>query len=280
MKMKTFTKLTLGAVAALSLAGPTYAQDTTTTVVTTTTVTPVPISGTVLRYYVDRAGFVSAMDVQTADGIRNVRFSPSMAQKLNTLYPVGTNMNGYVTTYTTGRTTNYYLAGATATMPVPGAAMLPDGITDIDILKSVPYTTVGAKLEKFSGKVTGWVSAPHSGEVLALIVDDTTLVRVPAESRLMGPINAPEGIRPIYGDSRITGYGYPEAPRWGSISPFSNRIIATALSIDGHAVGVLGFGKVGKSKYGSKAIAGAMSEQELAARKWGYYTYSPTVATP
>jgi hypothetical protein len=280
--MKTFTKLSLGAVAALSLAGPTYAQDTTTTTTTTvtTTVAPTPISGTVLRYYVDRAGFVSAMDVQTADGIRMVRFSPSMAQRLSMMYPVGTTMQGYVTTYMTGPVTNYYLAGATAAMPVPGAAMLPDGITDIDILKSVPYTTVGAKSERFSGKITGWIAEPKSGEVLALIVDNSTLVRVPRENRLMGPMNAPEGITPIYGDSVVSGYGYEEAPRWGSVSPFSKRIIATGLSVDGRSVGALGFGTVGKSKYGSKAIAGAMSEQELSARNWGYYTYSPTVVTP
>jgi len=276
--MKTCTKISLGAVAALALAVPVQVQAQDTVVTTTTTVAPVPVSGTVLRYYVDRAGFVSAMDVQTADGIRMVRFSPSMAQKLSMMYPVGSTVNGFVTTYMTGNTTNYYLAGAGDKMPVPGAVFMPDGVTDIDVLKSVPYTTIGAKPERFSGKITGWVAAPKTGEVLALIVDDTTLVRVPMENRLSGPMNATEGITPIFNDSFVDGYAYPEAPRYGIVSPFSKRLIATGISVDGRALGALGFGSGHKSKYGAKWIASAMSEQEMAAKKSGYYTWTTTAA--
>ena len=36
------------------------------------------VSGTVLRYYTDAAGYVTAMDVQTANGVQMVTFAPGI----------------------------------------------------------------------------------------------------------------------------------------------------------------------------------------------------------
>src|SRR5687767_1939249 len=45
---------------------------------------PTMVSGTVVRYYTDRSGYVTAADVQTANGIQMVHFSPGMGRRLYT----------------------------------------------------------------------------------------------------------------------------------------------------------------------------------------------------
>jgi hypothetical protein len=244
--------------------------------------TPMPVTGTVLRYYVDRSGFVTAMDVQAADGIKMVRFSPSMAQSLTATYPVGSTASVYVTSSMMGGMTQYNLAGIGTTMPAPGAMamMTPMMVSPVDLLKSEPYTMVGAKQMRVEGDLTGYISDPVSGEVLALILDETNLVRVPRENRQVQASPAPEGITPLIKGLPVVAYGYPESPRYGSVSPFGSRLIATGIAVGGRALGPLGFGKVNsqaeKPLFGFNLQMGGnttTTPEEMSAMGMGYTTY-------
>lgn len=287
MKNPILKALSLGVAAgAIALCTPqVQAQDTTTTTTVTDTsaMTPMPVSGTVLRYYVDRSGFVTAMDVQTADGIRMVRFSPSMAQSLTATYPVGSTASVYVTSSMMGGSTQYNLAGVGTTMPAPGAIsmMTPMMVSPVDLLKSEPYTLVGAKQVRVEGDLTGYISDPLSGEVLALVLDNGTLVRVPRENRQVQASPAPEGITPLVKGVAVVAYGYPEAPRYGAVSPFTNRLIATGISVGGRALGPLGFGKVttapNSTLLGFNVQMGGdttLAPEEMSAMGMGYMTYT------
>jgi hypothetical protein len=239
-----------------------------------------PVSGTVLRYYVDRTGFVTAMDVQAADGVKMVRFSPSMASNLTSMYPVGSTASVYVTSSMMNGMTTYDLAGAGATMPAPGAMMQPMMVSDLDVLKAEPYIMLGAKSMQYSGKVTGAISDPKSGEVLALILDDKTMLRIPRENRQPQASPSPEGVTPLFKGARVVAYGIPEAPRYGAVSPFSERVVATSISVDGHQLGALGFGALQKANddtlFGLNIPffgGGKPVDAQLTASQQGYTTY-------
>jgi len=246
------------------------------------TMTPMPVSGTVLRYYVDRAGFVSAMDVQATDGVKMVRFSPAMAQRLTGTYPVGSSISAYVTSAGMG----YDLAGTGTDMPSPTGMMMPNSITDLDVLRSSPYITLGGKSMRTFGKLTGYVPDPETGAILAIILDQNTLVRVPANNRLPQASMAPEGVTPLFKNSDVVVYGYDESPRYGIVSPFAKRIVATGMSVNGRTVGPFGFGKVMPGSRGTLFgfnlnFFGGSSPEEVQANSMGYSTYmSPGDAMP
>ncbi len=204
---------------------------------------PMPVSGTVTRYYVDRAGFVSAMDVQTTDGARMVRFSPSMAQRLTSMYPVGSTISGFVTSSGMGSMMSYDLAGTGTMMPAPGM-MMPTMINDLDILRSTPYVMLGSKEMSVTGKLTDYIADPNSGQILALVLDKNTLVRVPAQNRLEQSSLAPEGVRDLLKGALISARGMDEAPRFGVVSPYARRVVASGISVDGRTLGTFGFGRV------------------------------------
>jgi len=289
MKNLILKTLSLGVAAGAIALCSTQVQAQDTTMSTTTTMsgdmamTPMPVTGTVLRYYVDRSGFVTAMDVQTAEGIRMVRFSPSMASTLTATYPVGSTASVYVTQSMMGGMTQYNLAGVGTTMPAPGsmAMMTPMMVSPLDMLRSEPYTMVGAQQMRVRGKLTGYISDPMNGEVLALILDNSTLVRVPRENRQVQASPAPEGITPLVKNMQVVAYGYPEAPRYGAVSPFATRLIATGLAVGGRAVGPLGFGKMLSKPSGTLLgfnldMGGNANTtpEELSAMGMGYMTYS------
>ena len=211
---------------------------------TSPTMMPTLVSGTVQNYYVDRAGYVSAMDVMTADGVKMVRFAPSMAQRVTALYPVGSSASVYVTSRMMGKMTSYDLAGTGPDMPTPTSMMMPMDINPVDVLKAVPYTTIGAKEETISGKLTGYVSDPANGEVLGIVVDNKTLVRVPMQNRLVQASTSPTGITPLFAGSYVVARGYKEVPLYGVVSPFESRIAASSISVNGASLGPLGFGKI------------------------------------
>lgn len=213
---------------------------------------PTPVSGTVTRYYVDGAGFVSAMDVQTASGTQMVRFQPSMAQRLTAQFPVGSTISGFVTPSSMG---GFDLAGTGATAPMPGA-MMPASMNDLDILRAPAYTTIGAKEEQVEGKVTGYISDPNNGDVLALILDNSTLVRVPKENRIVSSTMGGAEETELMAGATVAARGVEEAPRFGVISPFTRRIVATAIEVNGRAVGSAGFGRLPLTKSAKKMLFG------------------------
>ena len=240
--------------------------------------TPMQVSGTVLRYYVDRAGFVSAMDVQAADGVKMVRFSPSMAQRLTGTYAVGSQFSGYVTSSGMGSMMNYDLAGLGTEMPAPSAMMMPMNITDLDVLRAEPFIMLGSKPMMMTGKLTGYVPDPDTGQVLAIILDQNTLVRIPSANRLTQASMAPEGVTPLFKNSDVVVYGVPEAPRYGIVSPFGRRVVANSISVAGRALGPFGFGRMMPSNQKTLLnfnlnFFGGSSPREVEASSLGYSTY-------
>ena len=261
--MTLLKKLTIGtAMTAMAFAGATGAHAQTmdngammdnggemmNSTMTTPTMMPTLVSGTVQNYYVDRAGYVSAMGVMTADGVKVVRFAPSMAQRITALYPVGTTASVYVTSQMMDTVTSYDLAGVGTEMPTPTSMMMPSNINPVDVLKSTPYIMIGAKEENFSGKLTGYVSDPDNGEILGIVLDNKTLLRVPMQNRLVQASTSPTGITPLFDGADIVARGYKEVPLYGVISPFESRVAASSISVNGEALGPLGFGKVMSSR--------------------------------
>jgi len=318
-----------GLTAALSLSA--MAQDTTTTTTTTmdttSTTTSMPMSmepmmatGTVLRYYTDRTGYVTAADVQTADGVRMVRFAPGMAQRIYSTYPVGGQFSGTLQPSMMGSMSRYDVVSLGDTMPAAGM-MKADMTSDIEVLKAQPYIQAGSKMVQFRGKLSSIIT-DDMGEVLALglsgvnmpsaasttgtadasmmadasaasISSTSTdmmpmsevLVRVPAEMR--HPSGAQfagsDRVAPLFKGSDVEVVGYAEAPRYGVVSSYGQRIAASALVINGRAVGAVGLPRVKQDRKGTLlgAIKGdsAPSAEETAAMRQGYSTYGTSSST-
>ncbi len=241
--------------------------------------TPSPVSGTVTRYYTDRAGFVSAMDVQAADGVKRVHFSPSMAGRLLATAPVGSQIAATVTS--SGM--NYDLAGVGAAMPTPATMMMPSGASDLSYLRSQPYIQIGTKSKQIEGKLTGAVADPDSGQILAIILDKTTFVRVPMNNRVPQASTAPEGVAPLLKGALVVVDGYEESPRYGTVSPYAKRVVATGVSVNGHTLGAFGFGKVDTDptstlfKFNLNFFGGE-SATEIGTGKMAYTPYDPSGA--
>ena len=211
----------------------------------TPTMMPTLVSGTVSAYYIDRAGYVSAMDVKTADGVKMVRFMPAMGQRITSVYPLGSEASVYVTSRPMGKMTSYDLAGIGDQMPTPTSMMMPNDTDPLDILKAQPYVMLGAKRKTTIGALTGYIADPASGEILAIVLDKNTLVRVPRENRLVqASVNTTTGITPLTKNASVVVTGYDEAPVYGVVSPFNRRVAATGISVNGRSLGPLGFGKI------------------------------------
>jgi len=128
---------------------------------------PTLVTGTVLRYYVDRSGYVTAMDVQTAEGVQFVRFSPGMGSRLYTTYPVG----GTASVYVAGSpTTRWDVVSVGANAPAPGTMMQAYTLTDADLLDSEPYIMAGARQTTMTGTLTDLI-VNKQGEVVGMVLD-------------------------------------------------------------------------------------------------------------
>jgi len=323
----------------VALAPAARAQSDMSTTTTTTSETmsmsmssqPTLVTGTVLRYYVDRSGYVTAMDVQTAEGVQFVRFSPGMGTRLYTTYPVG----GTTSVYVMGSpTTRWDVVSIGATAPAPGGMMQPYTITDADLLDAEPYIMAGAKMVTVSGRLRN-VIVNNQGEVVGLVLggggrgrnqggmmeastamssDATTmtasstaagettmsattpptnpsagatgmsmqprgiLVRVPREFRHIAPGYAgTERVTPLFKGAMVEVTGYPEAPRFGVLDVYNQRIAANALVVNGRAVGALGIPmmnqKASKALFGVDIGGAGRTSEELRAAGMGYTVY-------
>jgi len=266
------------AVGALALAPvAVQAQDGTMGGGTMMSGTPTQVSGTVLRYYVDRSGYVTAMDIQTAEGVRFVRFSPSMGQRLYTTYPVGSQASVWVAGGPGGR---WDIVGMGPTAPASGVTVMPYRVTDVELLDAEPYVLIGQDLVRRSGRLRN-VIVNDEGEVVGLVLNNNVLVRVTRHFRHIAPGHAgTERVTPLFRGARVEVTGYPEAPRYGAMSTFAERIIASALVINDRAVGTIGIPMMTRMEagvlFGGVDIGGpSVSADELRARQMGYEVYSP-----
>lgn len=326
------------AMGALSLAPAVNAQDATTNtggamagtgmMDSSAMMQPMQVTGQVLRYYVDRSGYVTAMDVQTANGVQMVRFAPGMGQRIYSTYPVG----GQASVYVMGSPgsmgmMNYNVIGMGDRMPAAGF-MAPNMVSDIDLLKSEPYIMAGSKMVQFSGKLRNAIT-DENGEVVGLVLSgvnpnavmggmmgagmtntsmsggamtSTTtdasmgagsmggmmgggmmagdvLVRVPREFRHpnAGAMGGTERATPLFPGALVEVVGYPEAPRYGVLSRFGQRIAASALVLNGRAAGAVGMPKMspGNRTLLNLNIGPDATEEERRARSMGFMTYDP-----
>ncbi len=271
--------------------------------------TPMMVTGTVLRYYSDRSGYVTAMDVQTADGVKFMRFSPGMGQRLYSTYPVGGTATVYVAQPSGMMSPS--VVGVGGTMPSPGMMSMSSVPSDVDVLDSEPYIMSGAKLVTMRGSLRDIITNDQ-GEVVGLVIKDSsmkdtmkasgmmdastgtamaspmmsgmTLVRVPREFRQIAPGYAgTERVAPLFKGADIEVTGYPEAPRYGVLSTFGNRIAARALVVNARAVGAVGIQRMSMGKHSlfrNVNIGGAgRSAEEMKASSMGYSTYGMNGAT-
>jgi len=206
---------------------------------------PMLVTGTVDNYWVDRAGFVSAMTVTTAGGTQTIRFSPSKAQMLNTNFPVGQPINVWVSPHMMdGRA----VAGVWEARGVgearPTVWMPVNMNSDFDWLAATPYVNAGAMNRQYSGTLRGVVTDTR-GDILALALDTDNgraLVRVPAELRQIarGHIGGSERVVGLIKGADVVVVGMSEAPRLGQLSTYSQRVAANTISVNGKNAGSIG----------------------------------------
>lgn len=205
---------------------------------------PMLVTGTVENYWVDRAGFVSAMSVTTASGTQTIRFSPTKAQTLYNNFKVGDTINVWVTPHMMD---GHAVAGVWEARglgtEMPSVWMPVNMTSDFDWLAATPYVSAGATNMKYNGKLRG-VVIDTRGEVLALALDSAngrTLVRVPAEMRQIarGHIGGSERVASLIKGSDVEVLGMMEATRLGHLSSYSQRVAANTIRINGKNAGAI-----------------------------------------
>jgi hypothetical protein len=274
---------------------------------------PTMVSGTVNNYWTDASGYVTAVDVQTANGSSVVHFSPGMATRVMQMYPLGSSANLWVQGSMKGGQQHWDLVGTGAAQPttwwpineasgldwVAGGAFVNSNAQRVSVigkLKRVVVdkhgSVVGLILETdrvVSGTVQRTLLRPdystdEAGNTAGMMASSTpswTLVRVPPE--FISAPNPHEGMdrkTPLMLDDEIIAVGYMEAPRYGSVSQISNRLIASALSVNGRGVGAKGFPMYKPNQptlfnfnINIPLIAGG-DDAELSVVPSGYETYS------
>jgi hypothetical protein len=277
---------------------------------------PMLVTGTVLRYYTDRAGYVTAMDVQTANGVQFVRFSPSIGQRLYTTYPVGGTASVYVSGTPYMGSTRYDVVSVGTVMPTSMGMMSPT-MSDVELLDAQPVIMAGAKMVTVRGKLNDIVTN-NNGEVVGLVLGGTkaseqarmnmmagttmagttnstmpmmmpammpgtTLVRVPREFRHTAPgFAGTERVTPLFRGADVEVTGYPEAPRYGVLSTFENRVAASALVVNSRAVGAVGIQRMMSgtgSLFRNVDLGGSSrSAEEMRAMQMGYSMYGTSAA--
>ena len=106
-----------------------------------------------------------------------------------------------------------------------------------------------------------------------------TLIRVPLEFRnARSGQNGTDRIAPLFKGAEVEVTGYPEAPHYGVVSLYANRIVANAIVINGRAIGGLGMPRLNSKEqealFNNFDIGGSSrSADEARAAKMGYNTY-------
>lgn len=292
--MHPLSKCIWGGLAAGTLAlvpfvanAQTATTSTTTTVTTTTAAEPTLVSGTVVRYYVDRTGYVTAMDVQTPNGVQMVSFPANRAGSIYGMYPVGGNVDVWVTPVGTAGSQWYAVGTGTSR---PGTWWRTFNVSDVDWLEAEPYYEAGAKETKFNGSLKGVVTN-DLGEVLALIVrndGENVLVRVPPQVRQIAPDHTgDERVAQLFSGASVAVVGTPEAPRRGGlVGGYHRTVAATSLRINGKSVGAIGIPARSLEENSTllnwnvgRGLNDKMTEEERRAAAMGYTVYVPLSTT-
>ena len=165
--------------------------------------------------------------------------------------------------------------GATA----PATVMTPSMVTDIDMLEADAYITAGSPLVTRSGRQSKLI-VNDMGEVVGMVLNNNILVRTPRESRNVAPGDAgTDRVAGLFKGANIEVTGYQEAPRYGVLSSFTDRIAANAIVVNGRAIGAIGIPMMSPEQTKSLInwnLGGAdVTAEQMRASSAGYTTYMP-----
>jgi hypothetical protein len=265
----------------------TAAETASTSMASATTKTePVLLTGTVLRYYTDKTGYVTAADIQTADGVKMVHFPANRAAYLYANAPVGGAVNVWVAPSAADAKT-WNVVGYGADRPeVWWNTSLP---SDVAWLQAEPYFDAGVRETSIGGNLKGVVTGNNS-EILALVVKNDkgwVLVRVSPQLRQVAPgHDATRRVTPLMRNALVYVVGMPEAPRVGGLSNYATTIAAETIRINGDTVGAIGLPAIQERNSDTflgfnigGSINNDMSLEEMRANNLGYHRYQPVTTT-
>ncbi len=226
------------------------------------------VNGKVNNYWTDESGYVTAVDLQTANGPAVVRLAPGLAMRTMQTYPVGSTADLWVNGSMEGGMQKWDLVGWGNKQPSVWQSVMAGN--SMSSLTALPYTagdpvisTVKGALKKVvvdkAGCVvglvleTGWIGKGTSTNMGLMSSEPEkmweskmgdapmwTLVRVPQGD---AP-NPHEGMRrktPLRVNDTITATGYVEAPVYGSMSPYGHSFYSNGITVNGRGVGQMGF---------------------------------------
>ena len=207
----------------------------------------VPFSGTVLAYNYGLNGYRTAVQVQTSDGVRVLRFAPDMAQRLSANFPVGASI--------TGSMQSVMAAGAMGAMEsnlvalgeaTPATGMVQADVSRDNVLRmAAPTAGGGGRGVNLQGRLQG-VVVNKQNEIVALVLHDNrmsdagldmVLVRVPPQflNFMTSTTNMARGPQLARGDI-INVAGSEEPSTQGSTSVYRMRVAASVLVVNGRTV--------------------------------------------
>jgi hypothetical protein len=195
-------------------------------------VEPVQVTGIVQRFYADRSGLVTALELQTPGETAWVHFSPHLAQELLRDSPIGATASLWLMPHSqplnnVDGNSRWNLVGIVKTPPQN--ALTPPARKDLELLESATPAT-DAPQSTLQGRVTNVVTN-SDGAVQALILDGNTLVSIPATMR------GTAASKVLWArEMTVSLTAQPEAALAGALSNYTNRYIATGLSLNGQDV--------------------------------------------
>jgi hypothetical protein len=206
------------------------------------TVEPMLVSGTVQRYYVDASGFVSALELETPGETAWIHFPPQLAQQLMNESPIGAPANLWLLPRTPRAetpnpdvATQWNLVGIGEVRPVEGF-LTPTTTSAIDTLEA-GMANQGTPQSTLTGRLTNVIAADN-GEVVALVLDEQTLVRVPRGMRRSSAAAGEAGVSKVLWEknAEVTVSVQPEIERTGTNSHFKNRWMARTIAVNGQDI--------------------------------------------
>lgn len=217
---------------------------------------PVQVSGTVEKYYTDRSGLVTALDLSnTAGNVWKVRFAPSWARRLLDNNPVGSTLDAWVVAR--------HVHGMDVSDLVSIGVDRPDRFLTDDFHTGTQRLNSRAWIWRDSAEenVTGGLKriiVSEKGEVLALVLNDGTLVRVPrtVKNQEQGA-HGSASVAELFEGAEVTAWGPQVWGARGDVSIYGRRIASNGLSINGKTVSAIGIQNF--NVYSSPVLGSAFS---------------------